>query len=340
MNSRLRNHSNSRAPGIDPGKMRSFQRVVLQDGFFLICALDHLSDFQELLDSDPKTVDYARTVDAKLDLIRAMASEVSAFLLDPRFALAQVIAARALPASMGFMSSIEDEGYYGSVSRMTRLRAGWGTRKIKLIGADVCKLLWFFRPNNSTADFQRGVLKRLVAECAALSLPLVVEPIWYPLPEEDPTKPEWKARRIEGIIESAHEANSYGVDMLKVEFPGDVSSEEGQGKALDSCKRLDTGINVPWVILSAGVSYDSFKKQVEISCKAGASGYLAGRSIWRDAASTHDPKAKDGAVAGAIARLAELNAITRVHGRPYLPTFSGTALHETLPEFWYEGWHP
>jgi len=85
---------------------------------------------------------------------------------------------------------------------------------------------------------------------------------------------------------------------------------------------------------------NSFKKQVEISCKAGASGYLAGRSIWRDAASTHDPKAKDGAIADAIARLAELNVITRVHGRPYLPTFGGAALHEALPEFWYEGWHP
>jgi tagatose 1,6-diphosphate aldolase len=340
MNTRLKNDSNTRVPGLDPGKMRSFQRIVSHDGFFLICALDHLSDFQELLDRDPKTVDYARTVDSKLGLIRAIAGEVSAFLLDPRFALAQAIAARALPASMGFMSSIEDEGYYGSESRMTKLRLGWGTRKIKLIGADVCKLLWFFRPDGETADFQRGVLKRIVAECAALSLPLVVEPIWYPLAGEEPTKSEWKARRIEGIIESAHEASGFDVDMLKVEFPGDVSSEEGQDEALDACERLDKGINVPWVILSAGVSYDSFKKQVEISCKAGASGYLAGRSIWRDAVSTHDPSAKDGAIANAIARLAELNAIARAHGRPYLPAFSGTALHEILPEFWYEGWHP
>ena len=340
MNTDLKYNINARAPGIDPGKMRSLQRVVSHDGFFLICALDHLSDFQELLDPDPKTVDYARTVDSKLDLIRAIASEVSAFLLDPRFALAQAIAARALPTSVGVVSSIEDEGYYGSGSRMTKLRAAWGTRKIKLIGADVCKLLWFFRPDNSTAAFQRGVLKRLVAECTALSLPLVVEPIWYPLPDEDPTKPDWKARRIEGIIESAHEANSYGVDMLKVEFPGDVGSEEGQAKALDACKRLDAGINVPWVILSAGVSYDSFKKQVEISCKGGASGYLAGRSIWRDAVSTHDRNAKGGAIADAVARLAELNGITRAQGRRYLPTFNGTVLHEILPDLWYEGWHP
>src|SRR5271157_1197638 len=46
---------------IDPGKLRSIQRVTTPDGFFLICALDHLSDFQELLDPDPKTVDYFLT---------------------------------------------------------------------------------------------------------------------------------------------------------------------------------------------------------------------------------------------------------------------------------------
>ena len=209
MQTKLKNYTYTRSPGMDPGKTRSFQRVVSKDGFFLICALDHLSDFQELLDPDPTTVDYPRTVDAKLDLVRALSSEVSAFLLDPRFALAQVIAARVLPASTGLMSSIEGEGYHGSGSRVTKLRAGWSARKIKLIGADVCKLLWFFRPDSRTADFQRHFLKNLVSECASLSLPLVVEPIWYPLEGEEPESAAWKARRIEGIIESATEATRH-----------------------------------------------------------------------------------------------------------------------------------
>jgi hypothetical protein len=41
-----------------------------------------------------------------------------------------------------------------------------------------------------------------------------------------------------------------------------------------------------------------------------------------------------------VKRLAELNAVTRANGRPYTPTLVGESLHETLPEFWYEGWHP
>jgi len=182
-----------------------------------------------------------------------------------------------------------------------------------------------------------GRSARLVAECEALSLPLVVEPIWYALPGEDPTSAKWKQARLEGTIASAHEANEHGVDMLKVEFPGDVTSEAGRATAPENCKRLDAGIDVPWVILSAGVDYPTFKTQVEIACKAGASGCLAGRSIWRDAASVKSGD-KRAAVKEAVQRLADLNAITRANDRPYTPTLAGEALHETLPEFWYEGW--
>ena len=115
-----------------------------------------------------------------------------------------------------------------------------------------------------------------MAECAELSLALVVEPIWYPLEGEDPSSAAWKARRVEGIVASAHECGALEVDMLKVEFPGDVTSEEGRAAAAEACRRLDAGVSVPWVILSAGVGYRDFKRQVGIACAAGASGFLAG----------------------------------------------------------------
>ena len=325
---------------LDPGKARGLQRVTSPDGFFLICALDHLSDFQQLLAPDPSTVDYRQTVEAKLEVIRALAPEVSAFLLDARYGLAQAVLSRALPAGIGMMASVEDEDYdHGPGERRTRYRADWGTRRIKLIGADVCKLLWFYRPEADTAAHQRDVVAKLVAECAELSLPLVVEPIWYPLAGEDTKSAAWRERRVEGIIESAFECQRQGVDMLKVEFPGYVNSEEGRVAAAKACARLDAGVTVPWVILSAGVGYQDFRTQVQISCAAGASGFLAGRSIWRDAISMHEPGARKAAAADAARRLAELAAVTREHGRPYAPALEGAALIEAVPEQWYRDWH-
>ena len=49
----------------DPGKIRGLQRVTSEAGFFEICALDHLSDFAELLAADPATVTFADVVSAE-----------------------------------------------------------------------------------------------------------------------------------------------------------------------------------------------------------------------------------------------------------------------------------
>jgi tagatose 1,6-diphosphate aldolase len=106
-----------------------------------------------------------------------------------------------------------------------------------------------------------------------------------------------------------------------------------------ACAELDAAVHVPWVILSAGVGYADFKTQVEIACRAGASGYLAGRSIWRDAVSTHDPDGREQAIAEARGRLAELNTVTRLHGRPYAATVNLEEALKELPAEWYRAWH-
>lgn len=326
----------------DIGKIRGLQRVTSDAGFFEICALDHLSDFAELLAQDPSTVTFADVVTAKDGLVRALSPSVSAFLLDARYGL-HAVASGALPGGVGLMSTIEDEDYsIPEGPRRTRYREGWSLRQIKLAGADVAKLLWFYRPDGDaeTAEHQRYVVRSLADECARLSLPLVVEPIWYPLPGEDPDSDGWRAARVDGILTSAFTADSLGVDMLKVEFPGYVDSQTGRGNAAAACKELDAGVSVPWVILSAGVGYADFRTQVEIACKAGASGYLAGRSIWRDAVTTRDTGTRATAVMEAKGRLEELNGITRANGRPYVAARDLTEVIGTMPDGWFAQWHP
>jgi tagatose 1,6-diphosphate aldolase len=261
-------------------------------------------------------------------------------LHDPLYALGHLVAAGAVPATVGVMCSIEDEDYrHPPGPRRTRLRDGWRAEDAKRAGADFAKLLWFYRPDGdaTVAEQQRQLIRDLVATCAAVSLPLVVEPIWYPLPGENPTSAQWRDERVGGIIASAVEADGLGVDMLKVEFPGYVDTPEGRTSAMAACAELDAAVHVPWVILSAGVGYPDFKTQVEIACRAGASGYLAGRSIWRDAVSTHDPAGRERAIVEARGRLAELNTVTRTHGRPYFPTLSLEDVLKELPAEWYRG---
>jgi tagatose 1,6-diphosphate aldolase len=76
-----------------------------------------------------------------------------------------------------------------------------------------------------------------------------------------------------------------------------------------------------------GVGFDDFVTQVRLACEAGASGYLAGRSVWRDAVTTVYPRERAGAVEASRSRIERLNEVTRRYGQPYRP---GVSLDEAL----------
>ena len=204
----------------------------------------------------------------------------------------------------------------------------------------MAKLLWFFRPDADSADNQLELLESLVTASADLSLPLLVEPIWYALVDEDPSSDEWKASRVRGIIESAVVADRCGVDVLKVEFPGYVDTPAGRAASVDAANELTERTSAPWVVLSAGVDYDDFATQIEIASEAGASGYVAGRSIWRDALLTHDPAKRDGAIAEIKHRFDRLNELTRRGGRPVPAALPLDDVLGDVAEEWYQQWHP
>jgi tagatose 1,6-diphosphate aldolase len=144
---------------------------------------------------------------------------------------------------------------------------------------------------------------------------------------------------VRGIIESAVVADQRGVDVLKVEFPGYVDTSDGRAAAVDAVAELDARTTAPWVVLSAGVGYEDFATQIQIASAAGSSGYVAGRSIWRDALLTHDPAKQGEAITAIKARFDRLNALTRQGGRPVQKAQPLDTLFGSLPEDWYHHWH-
>ena len=52
--------------------------------------------------------------------------------------------------------------------------------------------------------------------------------------------------------------------------------------AYDFCEEISNRSRVPWVILSAGVDIEEFLINVEIASESGASGFLAGRAVWKE----------------------------------------------------------
>ncbi|MBX6356145.1 MAG: hypothetical protein IRZ05_09875, partial [Micromonosporaceae bacterium] len=267
------------------GTVRRLTRLATTDGFLCIAAMDHPENYVELFDKDVSRVPHETVVRSKLELAAELARHASGLLLDPVWSLGPAIATRTLPGTVGLVAPIEQLTYTGSGFALdTRLRPKWTPEKIAKLGVDGIKLYLSYRADlPEVAAEQRKLVADLVSTCRTLQMPLIVEPIWYPLPGEDPAESAVQRQRAAAIVAAAAEFSLLGVDVLKVQFPGSVASAAQRASAQAAARDLAAGVGVPWVLLSEGAGFDDFAVQMEIAARAGASGYIAGRAVWGDA---------------------------------------------------------
>lgn len=322
------------------GTVRRMARLASEDGFFLIAAADHPENYLALFDVDVARVPYQRVVASKLELVARLSRHASGLLLDPVWSLGQAIATGILPGSVGVLAPIELLTYTPAVApgweTATRLRPAWTPLKIARLGADGVKLILFYRADlHEVAAGQRKVVADLAAACRQQQLPLVIEPIWYPLAGEDPADAATERRRAAAIVAAAAEFALLGADILKVQFPGSLRSPAHRASAADAARELDGSLGVPWVLLSEGAGFDDFAVQMDICARAGASGYIAGRAVWGDAVGDLPEARRLAALAEAGRRLDTLNQIVRAHGRPWAERVSPHAVAGLMAPDWY-----
>jgi sulfofructosephosphate aldolase len=88
------------------------------------------------------------------------------------------------------------------------------------------------------------------------------------------------------IREAAAELSPSGQSLYKVQVP--LSGTGDAAEQRDASERLNAAITGPWVVLSQGVDRPAFLPAVEAACRAGASGFLAGRALWSDVVGRDD----------------------------------------------------
>jgi sulfofructosephosphate aldolase len=236
----------------------------------------------------------------KLDLVRALAADAPAVLLDPEIALPAMIDEHALPARTGLIVSLERSGAIRSDDGLRRaeLLPEVGAAGVRRLGGTAAKLLVRLRGDREDADGPNGrLIAAAAADCAAHDLLLVVEALVYRLDDEDPGA--FGARRGDLIRAGAELAEACGARYLKLEHPGDAAA----------CAAVTGALRSPWALLSAGVDHDTFVGQLREALAGGASGFIAGRSIWKESV-TMDPERRRAFLGGeARRRLAELLAL-------------------------------
>ena len=302
------------------GKIRGIRQISTDKDIFIICALDHRGSMKKMMEQyNPGGVSHDDIVERKMELTEVVMYYASGILLDPIYGAPYAIARSILPGNKGLLVSIEATGYKNTPGgRITEILDNWSVEKIKKMGASAVKMLLYFRPDlEEAAKAQVETVKKVASDCIKHDIPFLLEPVTYPV-ETSGTREYFSEKKAQLVIDTAGQLTPLDIDVLKAEFPADMKVEKDAGKLLERCQELSEASKVPWVLLSAGVDYATFKKQVEIACKAGASGFLGGRAIWQESIPVHDKKKRMKYLKNTVnRRLWELADITYKYAVPW-----------------------
>ena len=310
---------------ISIGKLRAIQRCTSTRGTLTCLALDHRQNLRRI---NPLFEDSTKLSKFKMDVVKNVAASGTAVLLDPEVAASQAIASGILPGDRGLVVSLEATGYAGpSDAREVTILPGWSVEKAKRMGADMVKLLVYYHPDSAAAAEIEEKTAQIAEECTKYDLGLMLEPLSYPLSSEKLTSDE----KQHVVIETARRLTRIpGIDILKAEFPLDPS-EKDPDKIRSACRELNTSTNVPWIILSAAVGYETYLEQVKVCCEEGASGAAAGRAIWKEAVLMTPEERVPFLQTMASERLSRLSALCYALARPVQDWYSADALLD-----WYK----
>jgi tagatose-1,6-bisphosphate aldolase len=253
--------------------------IASDDGVFAIIAMDQRNTLRRMFKAVGIEASEEDLRTAKADVARALTPAASGMLLDPTFGVPAVTEARALAPSCGLLVAAEPssrDSYNGEprISRDPELNARWVSEQ----GGDALKFLVQLRadrpiPASGEPDLVRETLdvcSEIISDCNSEGLPSVIENLVYELPGEQLSG---KARE-DAIIAAAVALDELDIDLLKLEYPGSP----------EACRQLANALHRPWAVLSAGVPFDQFSDVLKIAFdEGGASGFIAGRSIWREA---------------------------------------------------------
>jgi tagatose 1,6-diphosphate aldolase len=262
----------------DLGRRRRLHRISA-DGVFALVAVDHRDALGVAFEARGVAAPQGEEIGAlKAEIVAALAPVATGVLIDAEHGAAALAdgAGRAPAVAM----PLEAQGYADAESgRVTSFLPGWGPGAALAAGADACKLLLPFRADHAaSSEAQTEVVTAAVAGCHEAGLPLVLEPIVYRLPDED------EAAHTDAfpglVVAGVKRLVPLGADILKVQFPKAAAA----GAEEEWCRELDASCGeTPWVLLGGGAAYETFAAQVETACRAGASGFIVGRTAWEGA---------------------------------------------------------
>lgn len=273
---------------ITPGKFRGLIRISDENGRFKMLALDQRGSLKKMIKNLKAEVLDEDLTRVKKAIIKSLASHVSAVLIDPEYALFQTL--KYIPRNTGIILSIEKTGYeIQGEDRYSYLLEEDIVAKAKKWGVDAVKFLvyWNKESSDTCKNHQMELVKRVGRECAENDLAFILEILTYNT-KYDKKSEGYKKQLPSNILDALNTFSlpEFKVDLFKLEAPvsfSEVSTLFTEEEIKEIFTNLINSLNgIPWVVLSGGVSAEEFSKTLNLCCENGASGFLAGRAIWKE----------------------------------------------------------
>ena len=282
---------------------RGMAAISTPNGKMLIVAADQRNGMKAVMNDapdGPNSITAQQLSDAKADLVRYLGNAAPAILLDPEVALPRVADEGILSRDTALVVGLDASGFETVEGlRYTKFVPGMSPRKVRELGGDVAKMLWYMRPDVQDATSRvADEIRELVAECSAEGLLLIVEILVYRLEEE--SEEEYAAAFPRLVSDAARLSVECGAKVLKLQYPGSAEA---------SAAVTEAAAGVPWAVLSAGVDHETFIRQVEIAIANGAGGAMAGRSLWKDSLALSADVREQLLTSRALPRLHELEGV-------------------------------
>ena len=279
------------------GKLAGMKAVSNARGVIAAAAMDQRGSLKKALAKERG----GEVGDRDMEEFKTLVTEVltphaSAILLDPEWGLP---ASKRRAKNAGLLMAYEKTGYDKTgPGRLGDLLDDWSVRRIKEAGADCIKILLYYTPDDPQGinNKKHAWVERIGDECRANDIPFFLEFVGY---EEgaDEKGAEFARKKPDIVLGSMREftKDRYGVDVMKVEVPVNMTYVEGarvfggtraytKPQAMDAFRKAADVATRPFIYLSAGVSNAEFTESLELAAEAGTrfSGVLCGRATWKD----------------------------------------------------------
>ena len=324
------------------GKLIHLNKLCTDRAHFQMLAVDQRPPiFNIISNAMGREHKYEEVVECKKLITSSLSEHATAILMDPNFSLSNVLQHNK---SKGLIITLEEHSFNETDrGRFSENIQDWSVEKIKKIGGDAVKVLAWYRPDADaeSIEHQKKYVKKIGEECEKYSIPFLLELLVYPFKDDENHTTEYqeqKQKKTQHVIDSVKEfaKDEYKVDIFKLESPVDSSMLAGDitNETEKAFSDLAEATNdKPWVVLSSGMDKDSFYKCLELAYINGASGYLAGRTIWLDAFKNYPniEKVEEGLKNASVSYVKKLNELTARNAQS-LDTFFNNGFKIDNPE--------